>query len=602
MKRVFLITFLIFSSTLLFARTLKVGLCESNVFTNYDKNNKPDNGYIIDYLSKFSQFSNTKINYVEGDWNTLLTKLQNGEIDLLPGVAYSEERALDYFYPSDPMGVASFYLYTKNDNSDTSYYDISIIKDKKIGVQANSILFDYLLKWLRNKQLHSHVKLYNSVSERNEALQNGEVDIMCALENEVVNQENIKIIQLVGFSEFYLISSVNNQEVCQLLDSTVSKIQIKDPYFIQNLRSKYFTYDILELALEDYQKSDSKKLQEMMLAHPLAIIYFSLSVLVFILIFAFFYSHLAFKKRRIEIKGNKVIREEMEVLQSMSKIYLSVHQINLKTNTLRSIKSVEGVMRYEISNNAQMSFINAMKDRCTPPFLEHVLNFINLQSLPMRMKGKTQISTEFVGNYNGWCRISFITIRVDENDYPTDVLFTVQVIEEEKKNEEQLKKLSQIDSLSGLNNRNSYELMLKEYDGVKLDPSLIAISIDLNGLKLINDSLGHDAGDEIIIGAAEVIRESFGLLGKTFRIGGDEFVIIISAESYEIKLILAEFEKKVEAWHGEQTKKLHVSYGYAAASEYPELTMPELIKKSDQKMYEMKRQYYANKFSDRRNR
>lgn len=125
-----------------------------------------------------------------------------------------------------------------------------------------------------------------------------------------------------------------------------------------------------------------------------------------------------------------------------------------------------------------------------------------------------------------------------------------------------------------------------------LEDDFVYGSIDLNGLKQINDSLGHAAGDEMIKAAAECLRESFGAYGKIFRIGGDEFAAIIRANGAQLEQVKTDFEKRTKNWRGKYIDSLSASCGCVRAIEFPNLTLQQIIELADQRMYAAKRDYY----------
>jgi len=158
-----------------------------------------------------------------------------------------------------------------------------------------------------------------------------------------------------------------------------------------------------------------------------------------------------------------------------------------------------------------------------------------------------------------------------------------------------------VDQLSDLLNRRAYESALQEFDEGPLPQNLVYVSMDLNGLKDANDSLGHEAGDKLIQGASRCMGEKLGSHGRVFRVGGDEFVALIeAADDAELQLILREFRIKMEDVSREENIELSVSYGTAMASEFPDATIAELAKIADKRMYESKRRYYEMAGHDRR--
>ena len=103
-----------------------------------------------------------------------------------------------------------------------------------------------------------------------------------------------------------------------------------------------------------------------------------------------------------------------------------------------------------------------------------------------------------------------------------------QIDAESRLNEQQQLLLS--DSMTGLLSRYAYSKTLKYHEGEKLPDDFAAFSIDINGLKIANDTLGHAAGDELICGAAECIDKVFSPIGNCFRTGGDEFIVLAHSD------------------------------------------------------------------------
>ena len=167
----------------------------------------------------------------------------------------------------------------------------------------------------------------------------------------------------------------------------------------------------------------------------------------------------------------------------------------------------------------------------------------------------------------------------------------------EKYEKEKLIYTSTTDELTRCLNRHAYEEDLN-----RLDPAeeWIYISMDLNGLKQANDSLGHAAGDELLRAAADQMKESFSPYGKVYRIGGDEFVVILTKKVQELPDLLKDFDHQVFQWHGELANSMAISYGYVFSSEKKWSSIYEITKAADQRMYESKARYYLENGLDRR--
>ena len=166
-----------------------------------------------------------------------------------------------------------------------------------------------------------------------------------------------------------------------------------------------------------------------------------------------------------------------------------------------------------------------------------------------------------------------------------------QLDDKNRINEQQ--KLLNRDSMTGLFSRYAYSRKLRYYDGLeKLPSDLAAFSIDINGLKSVNDTLGHAAGDELICGAADCIRKVFGSYGICYRTGGDEFVVLAHADKERAEELIRRLSEEANAWKGKAVRSLSLSSGYALASEHADVSAEKLIVFSDQGMYAEKNRYY----------
>ncbi len=163
------------------------------------------------------------------------------------------------------------------------------------------------------------------------------------------------------------------------------------------------------------------------------------------------------------------------------------------------------------------------------------------------------------------------------------------------------KELLYRDSLTGLLSRYAYSRELKKYDDKgKLPDDLAVFSIDINGLKATNDSLGHAAGDELICGAAECIHKVFSSYGLCYRTGGDEFIVIARADRETAEELIRQLALETGSWRGKMIHYLSVSAGFALASEHEGVTAEKLIIFADIGMYNEKSFYYRRSENDRR--
>ncbi|MCR4589299.1 MAG: sensor domain-containing diguanylate cyclase [Lachnospiraceae bacterium] len=121
-----------------------------------------------------------------------------------------------------------------------------------------------------------------------------------------------------------------------------------------------------------------------------------------------------------------------------------------------------------------------------------------------------------------------------------------------------------------------------------------------NGLKQVNDTLGHSAGDELLSGATICMQSGFGPYGNVYRIGGDEFVALINVNEEMLAGILENAQRIMDNWKGRNVDKLSISIGYASHHRYPDLSIDALGKAADKMMYAVKEEYYQHHGGKRR--
>lgn len=298
------------------------------------------------------------------------------------------------------------------------------------------------------------------------------------------------------------------------------------------------------------------------------------------------------------LKANREKKEQYDILSSMAEIYYRMYLVNLQEDTVTVYSDQNTVQESgKVYKDADQRMHEIMAQTVIDAYEEQADRFADLHTVAERMKGKKIISGEFVGKTLGWFRASFITIESDINDKPVKAIFSIQSIESEKRKEEDLIETSNTDELTGCFNRRAYE---KDIAHLKKETEFIYVSMDVNGLKIINDSLGHAAGDELLRGASYCIRKSFDDYGKVYRIGGDEFVAIVFTTPERFGEIQAEFEQTVEHWTGEQIETMTISYGVVTSKEKKWESLSEIAHAADIRMYEKKALYYSRHGVDRR--
>ena len=159
-----------------------------------------------------------------------------------------------------------------------------------------------------------------------------------------------------------------------------------------------------------------------------------------------------------------------------------------------------------------------------------------------------------------------------------------------------------VDQSTQLLNRRAFEEKKAELAQSGLKENFTYVTVDINGLKQANDTLGHAAGDELIRGAADCLKKCFGAYGDIYRIGGDEFAAMLSLTEEELAQAIDALDREVEGWSGRLVQSLSLSCGYAGSREFPSENIAELSRISDERMYAAKEAHYQKTGKERRRR
>ncbi len=164
-------------------------------------------------------------------------------------------------------------------------------------------------------------------------------------------------------------------------------------------------------------------------------------------------------------------------------------------------------------------------------------------------------------------------------------------IETERENSRMFRSMANTDSMTGVRNKHAYS----EYENAlnnmirsgETQNKIAVLVCDINGLKHVNDTKGHAAGDQLIKDASSLICEHF-VHGAVFRIGGDEFVVILHDKGYDtLTETLAAINREIES--NINTDRVVISIGYSVLNE-DDTQIHDVFERADNMMYERKKE------------
>jgi len=297
------------------------------------------------------------------------------------------------------------------------------------------------------------------------------------------------------------------------------------------------------------------------------------------------------------------LKNKMTIISSMAGVYFCSYYADLRSGTFVEVENRIEENSSFIGKNGNIA--EALDKLCTnlvkPQYEKEMREFVDLSTIDDRLTDKQYyISTQFESVHLGWAEGFFIAADRDENGKLLHIIWAIRTINDEKAKEEKLLYNSYVDELTGLYNRKMYAEDIGENKPLTQGDDFVLASMDVNGLKAVNDGIGHAAGDELIKGAAECMKKCMKKYGRIYRTGGDEFIALLKLSSEELENMKAEFAQATAEYQGVYITGVSVSCGFAVRSDNPDISFGEMEKIADKNMYTAKRIHYTANGIDRR--
>ncbi len=228
---------------------VKVGWYNSDHFQEGSAETDIKSGYSYEYLQSIANYTGWDYEYVYGGWGDLYDALILGDIDLLAGVSYTEDRAGLMNYPGHEMGYESYYIYKKAGDDRITGSDLASLDGMKVGTLKNNLMTTYFEIWMEEMQVHCEEVMFNDFDSRDQAFEDGEIDAFIAVNNNIPSNSGYSPVVMVGKSSYYMAVSAKRADLLDELNATLEFINESDPYFTDNLQIKYFQNTAVNAAL-----------------------------------------------------------------------------------------------------------------------------------------------------------------------------------------------------------------------------------------------------------------------------------------------------------------------------------------------------------------
>ena len=222
-------------------QTIRVGSFEDTF--NYVDKNGVRRGYGYELMQALAGYTGWKFEYVKCDWSNCFDKLEKGEIDIMGGISYTDERAQKMLFSDEAMGEEKYILYADLSNIDNGTSDFKFMDGKRIGVLIGTEPEIMLTEWENKNGIQTeHVNVYNN-DDVEKKLANHEIDAFVSLEESVWSEQGIASVTTIGKSGMYFAINKERSDIKTELDYAMHQLDQDSPFFKADLYKKYFTLD-----------------------------------------------------------------------------------------------------------------------------------------------------------------------------------------------------------------------------------------------------------------------------------------------------------------------------------------------------------------------
>ncbi|WP_346997597.1 transporter substrate-binding domain-containing protein [Coprococcus comes] len=227
------------------SQIVRIGSFE-DTFDYIDKNGVR-RGYGYELLQALAGYTGWKFEYVKCDWSNCFDKLENGEIDIMGDISYTDEREQRMLFSDEAMGEEKYILYADLSNMDLGMSDFKSMDGKRVGVLMDTEPEIMLTEWENKNGIHTEHVNVNNNDDVEKKLANHEIDAFIFLEESIWSEQGISSVTTIGKSGIYFAINKERSDIKTELDWAMRKLDQDSPFFKADLYKKYFTLEYSQI-------------------------------------------------------------------------------------------------------------------------------------------------------------------------------------------------------------------------------------------------------------------------------------------------------------------------------------------------------------------
>lgn len=222
-------------------KIIRVGSFEDTF--NYVDDHGVRRGYGYELMQALAGYTGWKFEYVKCDWSNCFEKLENGEIDIMGDISYTDDRAEKMLYSEETMGEEKYVLYANLSDTDILSSDYKSLGGKRIGVLKGAKPENMLTEWEHKYGIHTEHVNVSGNEDVKKKLANNEIDCFVSLEESIWSERGISCVTTIGKSGIYFVMNKERSDIKQELDYAMRQLDQNSPFYKSDLYKKYFTLD-----------------------------------------------------------------------------------------------------------------------------------------------------------------------------------------------------------------------------------------------------------------------------------------------------------------------------------------------------------------------